>query len=329
MKRYPYFLRPGRLPIGQYLLQVNGHKTPISILPVIDKEQLHTNINRKKALFPEGTLHTLLFKLEQLKTLENNLRPYETGDLLFDLWAQFQTEYQLLLEGQDPYQSLKGPYRRAFKSKYDQTYQPYTIKLPKDYDPSKAYPLLVFLHGSGQEEQQLLNDERSNGQFIELAPYGRDKFRAYAEQYSQKDIVEAIEDVQKHFPVVEDQVIIGGFSMGGYGALRTFHENPKLYKGVAVFAGHPNLANEWLDGQHPNFLEPAYLNSFQNIPVFIYHGAKDPALKVELIEQMAEALQKSGARVTKSIAPEKGHEYQDSKTHQLYTQWLAKVIQNK
>jgi S-formylglutathione hydrolase FrmB len=58
--------------------------------------------------------------------------------------------------------------------------------------------------------------------------------------------------------------------MGGYGALRTFHEQPKLFKAVAVFSGHPNLLNSWQDTTvYPNILSGQYLASFKNTPVFI------------------------------------------------------------
>ncbi len=140
--------------------------------------------------------------------------------------------------------------------------------------------------------------------------------------------VEAIDDVKKYFNVNENKIIIGGFSMGGYGALRTFYEHPKLYKGVAVFAGHPNLANEWLDGVHPNFLEDKYLKEFRNIAVFIYHGNKDAALDVNLIEEMSRKLIQNGAKVTTSIVEDKGHEYQDEKTNKLYFDWLDNIIKN-
>ena len=331
LKKEELLINVESLKSGKYNLTVQNSKDTIVdeaiiIQPTIDFKKISEEIQENKNHLKIGTINTLQFELNQISNKLTDLKSYETGEGILKDWKLFQKKYNSFNKGIDPYKNLTEPYRRAFKSKYDNTYQPYSIKLPHDYNPNKKYPLLVFLHGSGSDEQGLLNRPRSGGNFIEIAPLARDIFRAYAEDESQKDIIEAIEDVSKYFSVNKNKIIIGGFSMGGYGALRTFYENPELYKGVAVCAGHPNLANEWLDGEHPNFLDEKYLHPFSNIPVFIYHGRKDAGLNVNLIEKMSEKLSKAGAIVTKSIVEENGHEYPDKKTNKLYFEWLNKVI---
>lgn len=320
------------LPIGNYTLKVQMAHTvsisKLSILPKIDFKMIAQHINTNKYQLSLGTRNTLMFKLNKLKHDLEALYWYETGSALLDDWAIFKTEYQSFLNGNDPYMDKTDPYRRAFRSVSDNTYQPYTLKLPKDYDSSKKYPLLVFLHGSGQDEQNILDLPRSNGSYIELAPFARDKYYAFAHEYSQKDIMEAIGDVQRNFSVNDQCIVIAGFSMGGYGALRTFYENPGMYKGVAVFAGHPNLANEWMDGHYPNFLDDNYLKVFKGVPVFIYHGDKDAGLDINLMKEAGEKLEKVGAELTLAFVPEKGHQYPDEPTNELYFEWL-KDIANK
>jgi len=327
LKKEEFLINIGNLKSGKYNLTVKNSRDTIVndaiiIQPTIDFQKISEEIQENKNDLEIGTTNTLQFELNQIANKFANLKNYETGEDILEDWKLFQKKYSLFIKGTNPYKNLKEPYRRSFKSKYDNTYQPYSIKLPNNYDPNKKYPLLVFLHGSGSDEQGLLNKPRSGGNFIEIAPLARDIYRAYAEDNSQKDIIEAIDDVSKYFSVDKNKIIIGGFSMGGYGALRTFYEHPELYKGVAVFAGHPNLANEWLDGEHPNFLDEKYLPPFSNIPVFIYHGRKDAALDVNLIEKMSEKLTKTGAIVTINIVEENGHEYPDKKTNKLYFEWL-------
>jgi predicted esterase len=158
-----------------------------------------------------------------------------------------------------------------------------------------------------------------------LAPYGRDETRAYAYKASQIDIVEAVEAASAAYPIDEGRLIIGGFSMGGYGALRAFYENPSLYKGVAVLAGHPNLASEWLGEPHPNFLMAEDLLSFKGVPVFIYHGRKDPSLPVTLAEKLAERLTEAGAEVTLHIDDEAAHVYPNPRIYAQFQAWLREV----
>lgn len=324
-------LNIGRLKTGKYeLIILNTYDTilkeSICIHPSIPFDEIEAELTENKNQLINGTINTLQFELNQIENKLAELKIYETGEKVLEDWNIFKDKYELFIVGVDPYQVFVKPYRRAFKSKYDDTYQPYSLKLPRDYNPQNKYPLLVYLHGSGKDEQGLLDRPRSGGNFIEIAPLARDIYRAYAEDYSQRDIVEAIEDVCTYFSVDADKVIIGGFSMGGYGALRTFYEHPELYKGVAVHAGHPNIANEWLDGDHPNFLDEKYLSSFFNIPVFIYHGRKDAGLDVRLIEEMSKKLTNAGALVTTRIIEQKGHEYPDDLTNEIYFKWLRDTV---
>lgn len=306
---------------------VNGvAEHEIGVLPDFDFPSLRESLRVNVRGAPEAAETTLLFKLEQLEAGLATLKPYETGAELLDQWAVFEEEYSAFMAGADPYAGRTLPYRRAFRSAQDGSLQPYSIKLPEDYDPSRAYPLLVFLHGSGTDEQGVLDLERGNGQFIELAPFGRDKFRAYSEPQSQIDIVEAIEDVAAQFSIDDHSIVIAGFSMGGYGALRAYYENPDLYAGVAVFAGHPNLANEWVGGDHPNFLERDTQQVFEGEPIFIYHGLADAGLPVDLMQQTAQGLATAGADVTTRFVEGRGHVYQDADTHQAFGAWLTQII---
>jgi len=46
-------------------------------------------------------------------------------------------------------QRLKsGPQDLSFFSKVDETDQPYAVYIPKNFDESKKYPLVIFLHGA-------------------------------------------------------------------------------------------------------------------------------------------------------------------------------------
>lgn len=299
--------------------------TRVVEFPSIDFLRLKEDLAANAAGAPIAAQTTLEFKLEQIETALADLRAYETGEVILDLWTAFSAEYDVFLRGEDPYADRQGPYRRGFRSSVDNSLQPYTIKLPDNYDPSRAYPLLVFLHGSAVDDQGLLDQPRGNGDYIELAPYGRDKFRAYSSVLSQRDIVDAIEDVAANFSVDRSRIVMGGFSMGGYGALRSYYENPELYAGVAVFAGHPNLANEWIGGGHPNFLNEDQAARFSGKPVFIYHGLADEALSPALMEQTASVLERAGARVTMRFIEDRGHVYQDEETHSAFDDWLRAV----
>jgi len=325
------FKVPFNAPAGLYQVRVKQQQREIYtsdlvVFPHMDFKTLEKVVDNNTHTLSKGVQNTLLFKLEQVRKKKAALHTYEAGANVLSLWLQAKAEFDQFARGVDPYSHRTEPTRWAFRSSYDNTLQPDTLRLPDGFDASKKYPLLVFMHGSGRDEQGLLDRQRGNGAFIELAPYGRDKFRAYSAQLSQQDIQEAIADVKAHFPVNSDQIVIGGFSMGGYGALRAFYEQPELYRGVAVFSGHPDLANAWLDGDFPNFLDQKYLTAFKDVPVFIYHGSQDAAIHVSWIEKLIKQLKLAGAVVTSRIVEGRGHVYQDDETHRLYGAWLSKTI---
>jgi predicted esterase len=315
---YNFLIRSASDTIAQY---------DFVIFPKFNFDSIRSQITGNPYHLQQGTVNTLLFKTNEVQQHFNNLKSYENGKNVLKEYLQFETELNSFLKGSDPYKGIVKPYRRAFQSKYDATFQPYTIKLPQDYNPEKKYPLLVFLHGSGQDEQTVLNKARSNGNFIEIAPFARDRYNCYDSESSQNDIIEAIEDVLLHFSGDKNKIVIAGFSMGGYGALRTFYQHPELYKGVAVFAGHPDLANEWLGAGHPNFLEDQFLVSFSKTPVFVYHGKKDGALPVSVAEELIQKLKSNGIPVIGRIIEDKTHEYPDAETNKIYFEWLTKITE--
>lgn len=315
---YHFLSRSGNDTIGQY---------DFVVFPKFNFDSIRLQITQNQHHLTYGTVNTLLFKANEVEKQLLQLKSYETGKKLLEKYFLFETELLSFLKGNDPYKGITEPYRRAFKSKYDNSFQPYTIKLPQDYSPAKKYPVLVFLHGSGQDEQTVLNQARSGGDFIEVAPFGRDQYNCYDSDSSQKDIMEAIEDVLAHFSADPNKMVIAGFSMGGYGALRTYYQHPELYKGVAVFAGHPDLANDWLGSGHPNFLEDQFLTPFSKIPIFIYHGRKDGALPVAKAEELIRKLKSNGIQITERIMENKTHEYPDDETNRIYFEWLTKIAE--
>lgn len=320
----------GPLAPGVYTVRLASsgwrNDTSLTILPRLDFEAIAHRIQRATHGLPQGTADTLIFHAGDIKARLAALKPYESGTEILSAWRVLETDLATARTGRDPFAGRRGPYRRGFRSAQDGSYQPYSFKLPADYRPDRRYPAIVFLHGSGSDEVGLLDRERASGDYIQIAPYGRDSYAAYASQQSQIDIAEALDAAAGAFPIDRERVVIGGFSMGGYGALLAFHANPKRYRGVAIFAGHPNLANAWLDTKdHPNFLDPAFLAPFAGVPVFIYHGDKDPSLPVELALKLAEALRQAKAEVTLSIAEGRGHTYQDERTQALYADWLQRI----
>jgi dipeptidyl aminopeptidase/acylaminoacyl peptidase len=240
---------------------------------------------------------------------------------------QFDTVITVAKTGKDFLANQTGVVRRAYKSTVDKSLQPYSLQVPARFNRDQTYPLVVYLHGSGEDDQRALPSALFPDSIFVLAPYGRGTSNCFSADHAQEDIMEAMADVTANYPIDSQRIVISGFSMGGYGAYRTFAENPTKFHAVAVFSGHPNLANEWSGStSEPNYLNAARLAPFANHPVYIFHGGNDRNCPVELTRQTVDALKAAGADVRFDLEPEAGHELASRETIDKFHIWLAEVL---
>src|SRR6185312_2997717 len=52
----------------------------------------------------------------------------------------------------DPFVTRRGDFRKAYRSRVDNSFQPYRIFVPTSYDSSKRSALIIALHGMGGDE---------------------------------------------------------------------------------------------------------------------------------------------------------------------------------
>jgi len=297
----------------------------LTILPTLDFAQLGRRLGDVGKHLKRGTSTTLEFRLQELKASVERLKPYETCGRL-----RLEAESFLHFLGEaerrsDPLANRTGVFRRAFRSRLDDTLQPYSVRIPAGFNVSRRYPLLVYLHGSGDDDRGMLESLELPDNFLAMAPRARGTSHVYVQDLAQEDIQEAIDDMITNYPVDSDRIVLAGFSMGGYGALRAFYQTPSRFRSVAVFSGHPSLPAKWgVEGQHPDFLDPKYLKPFKGKNLFIAHGRKDQNLPFDVAERMVRALEAAGTTV-QFVPDDTGHET-STQTRKLFLQWLEWVV---
>ena len=154
----------------------------------------------------------------------------------------------------------------------DGTLQFSIVRLPADWDPQKAYPLLMNLHGAGPASPLHYVTAISQGatpRFMAQAgynvmPYGRGN-SSYRD-IGEVDVLESYDDMHRTFKIDADRRYLYGFSMGGSGTWRIARRTPDRWAAVAPCgAGGP--------GVHP----PAILaRNVTYLPIWIYIGEADP-----------------------------------------------------
>jgi phospholipase/carboxylesterase len=135
------------------------------------------------------------------------------------------------------------PARRGFHA---------AIFAPLHYEPNYAYPLLVWLHGPGDDESQLkrIMPHVSLRNYVAIAVRGPSPAnrrsgrpgytwtRQQAEvALSDERVFEAIEMAQARFSVSSGRVFLAGFDCGGTMAFRLAMDHPRHFAGVLSLCG--------------------------------------------------------------------------------------------
>lgn len=177
----------------------------------------------------------------------------------------------------------------------------YLQSLPEGYeaDKGKKWPLVIFLHGSGERgtDLELL---KKNGPPMLIAAGQKFPAIMVSLQCEPKEIwhphgVKAVTDhLLKTLRVDSNRVYLTGLSLGGFGTWDTAFEYPDTYAAIAPICG----------GAGVRFVTAERL---KHLPAWIFHGDKDTAVPVENSHKIHDALKKIGAPVKLTIYPEVGH----------------------
>jgi phospholipase/carboxylesterase len=204
--------------------------------------------------------------------------------------------------------------------------QPYCVKIPDDLDATLKHPLIVFLHGSASDETDIMGFDRVIPEgFIALGPKGRGPSNGFHDDNAQVDIAEAIADVIANYPIDTGNIVLAGFSMGGYGVYRTFYETPDKFRALVVLSGLPNLSGWEFEDPPPDFREEALLSRFDGMPMFIFHGMQDRNCSYDLTVSHVARLRAAGAQIQFETDPNRGHNQPDAATFEKYYEWLRAV----
>jgi predicted peptidase len=174
----------------------------------------------------------------------------------------------------------------------------YLLSLPADYGQShKRWPLVVFLHGAGESGSDL-EKVKTHGPPKIVESKGPFPFILVSPQCPGRgwnvDVVNAfVDEITKKFRVDKDRVYLTGLSMGGYGTWALAAAHPEKFAAIAPICGGGNVADAPKLG---------------TLPIWVFHGAKDPTVPVKRSEEMVEAIKAAGGDPKLTIYPEALHD---------------------
>jgi len=184
-----------------------------------------------------------------------------------------------------------------------------------DYDRNSKYPLVIFLHGSGERgndnEAQLkwavknfTKDEIMHTyKPIVIAPQCPKNMRwaNYSDSnFSLKKkpslpmqlLLELIQESINTMPIDPNRIYITGLSIGGFGTFDALSRNPDLFAAAVPVCGGGDVSKA---------------KYFSDVPIWIFHGILDDVVLPEMSINMLKALRKSGAQPGFTLYPNTGH----------------------
>lgn len=212
------------------------------------------------------------------------------------------------------------------------------VKIPKKFDSSRKYPLLIGLHGNGGNPQQMLagmHNALKNEPLILAAPQGaypnfpqlwgqhfsweirtlNKELWKIGDPLSVENLDEVIQVISKKYPISE--VYILGFSQGAAYALLTGFKYPETVAGIISIGGvFPETDTEF------SMLQEKEIENGKKFRVFIAQGNHDPLIPVGLGAKTTEKLKKYGYEVEYQEY-EGGHEISPELLKIIYS-WMAK-----
>ena len=217
---------------------------------------------------------------------------------------------------------------------------PYRILYPVNYDKTKKYPLLLFLHGAGERgrdnEKQLTwgsklfitEENRKNFPAIVVIPQcPEESFWAVmkTDQTKQPPVRTFDYTVEPNWPLAaanelvkklsneegvdKKQIFISGLSMGGMGTFESVYRYPDLYAAALPICGGGDVNH--------------YDKRVAKVPFWIFHGDADAVVNPQLSRDMVEKLKSLKAEVKYSEYPGVNHDsWKNAFAEPNYLNWM-------
>jgi dipeptidyl aminopeptidase/acylaminoacyl peptidase len=201
---------------------------------------------------------------------------------------------------------------------------PYLLYLPPGYEAQAAekWPLMLFLHGAGERGNNVwqvavhgppkLIRQGTNFPFLVVAP------QCPTDELWQADaLLRLLDDLTVRHAVDTNRLYVTGLSMGGYGTWSLGLAAPGRFAAIAPICGGANMIEAFLVSRDQ-------AAAVRALPVWAFHGAKDPVVPLEESARLVNALRLVGGTEVKfTVYPEAQHDaWTETYDNPAFYEWL-------
>jgi len=170
----------------------------------------------------------------------------------------------------------------------------YGLFKPKNYDSQKAYPLVIYLHGSRDTVSRDLNLYQDSLQkkypcFV-LTPKCTNPDQGWGNTWitdhsgTMAKTLALVDILIKQYTIDTNRLYLFGISMGGFGVFSVLEKNPGKFAAAYAVCG----------GSNPNAAVKV-----MRTPLWIFHGDADDIVPVHLSRDIYNEIIKLGGKKTK------------------------------
>lgn len=178
----------------------------------------------------------------------------------------------------------------------------YLLYLPEGYGQSSdKWPLVIFLHGSGERGDHLSLVEKHGPPklveqdrfpFILVSPQCPKDIR-----WREEPVISALQgllrELKQRYSIDEERISLTGLSMGGQGTWYWAARDPSRFAAIVPICGK---------------CEPEWGAKVAHLPTWVFHGAKDPGVPLAQSEAIVAEMKKAGGEPKLTVYPNAGHD---------------------
>lgn len=228
--------------------------------------------------------------------------------------------------------ATKNQEKKEFKGRSVKSLQlEYLLFLPQGYseDKERRWPLMLFLHGAGERGTNIAKvtvhgppkivKEKADFPFVVVSPQCPP-----GQIWSDEAVLGLMDQVIQKYRVDPTRVYLTGLSMGGYGTWSLGMKHPERFAAIAPICGGGDTLPILLPA-------PGKQAALKNLPIWVFHGAKDSIVPLAESERMVNALKHAGNEKVKfTIYPEANHDswtetYQNQELYDWMLQHKSKA----